>query len=445
MARKKNSTEVTEPKPDDVGADSIPSTDVTGDDTTAPGADDVIEVDASGGATLPEPKVPEAETVEEDAPTGDADVSPDVGTVSDAPTADAEGGRTKDTEALENHGTAAGATKETPDRYPFKASMAPVARTMPQVIEKRGPGFLPLVLGGLLAGAIGFAAATFVAPPTAPAAVDMSRVDDLEARLAAMDATSDDTVDVSNLAAAQAELSTRIDALEQALPPATPADGTAEASTEVAADTEATDALRADLAALQAQVDGLPVPDAGLTDRLAAFETRLATLEQETIVVENTAEDLAREAARNQLVLAMDSGLPFDEPLDVLGGDVPEALTAMAGTGVATPSELATEFAPLAREALAEARRVEPVDGNPVTAFLRRQTGARSLEPREGTDADAVLSRMEAAVRAGDVEAALNEAALLPDEARTVLADWLARAEARVAARSALQEYPETE
>ncbi|MGB3556503.1 MAG: hypothetical protein WBA25_17880, partial [Jannaschia sp.] len=63
------------------------------------------------------------------------------------------------------------------------------------------------------------------------------------------------------------------------------------------------------------------------------------------------------------------------------------------------------------------------------------------LEPRDGDDADAVLSRAEAAIRAGDVATALTEVEALPDDARAELSDWIARAETRRAAQAALQDY----
>jgi len=66
------------------------------------------------------------------------------------------------------------------------------------------------------------------------------------------------------------------------------------------------------------------------------------------------------------------------------------------------------------------------------------QTGVRSLEPREGNDPDAVLSRAEAAVRAGDLGAALDEITALPDPGQAALADWAATAQTRADALGAM-------
>ena len=48
-------------------------------------------------------------------------------------------------------------------------------------------------------------------------------------------------------------------------------------------------------------------------------------------------------------------------------------------------------------------------------AFLQNQLGGRSVVPREGDDPDAVLSRVGAAVEAGDLSTALTEIESLPE------------------------------
>ena len=72
--------------------------------------------------------------------------------------------------------------------------------------------------------------------------------------------------------------------------------------------------------------------------------------------------------------------------------------------------------------------------------FARSLLGARSIEPREGDSADAVLSRAEAALRDGDLQTALTEIEALPPEARAVMDEWVARARIRLDAQAALQD-----
>jgi hypothetical protein len=71
---------------------------------------------------------------------------------------------------------------------------------------------------------------------------------------------------------------------------------------------------------------------------------------------------------------------------------------------------------------------------------LKRQTNARSLAPKEGDDVDAVLSRAEAKLLEGDLEAAVSELSALPEEASAVMAPWMAQATTRMDALSALSE-----
>jgi len=59
------------------------------------------------------------------------------------------------------------------------------------------------------------------------------------------------------------------------------------------------------------------------------------------------------------------------------------------------------------------------------------------VAPREGDDADAILSRAEAAVRSGDLDAALSELSGLPDVAKSALSEWQSRAQTRLEAKTA--------
>ena len=76
--------------------------------------------------------------------------------------------------------------------------------------------------------------------------------------------------------------------------------------------------------------------------------------------------------------------------------------------------------------------------GERFTAFLRAQVGARSLEAREGDDPDAVLSRAEAALRAGQIETVLAELASLPAEGQAAMKPWIDQAAARQTALDAI-------
>jgi hypothetical protein len=117
-------------------------------------------------------------------------------------------------------------------------------------------------------------------------------------------------------------------------------------------------------------------------------------------------------------------------------------LAANAATGLAPKADLTEDFDVLARDALSAARAAGPTEEG-LGGFARSLLQARSLEPREGDDPDAVLSRIAAAVRTGDLKTALTEIEALPPEAAAALSDWSAQAQTRVDAEAALQDYLE--
>ena len=101
---------------------------------------------------------------------------------------------------------------------------------------------------------------------------------------------------------------------------------------------------------------------------------------------------------------------------------------------------LQESFVEAARDALVLSMRETAGDGiwSRLGAFLRSQTGARSLTPRAGTDPDAVLSRAEAALANGDLSAAITELDGLPEEGKARMSEWIALADRRLKALAAL-------
>ena len=60
---------------------------------------------------------------------------------------------------------------------------------------------------------------------------------------------------------------------------------------------------------------------------------------------------------------------------------------------------------------------------------MKKQLGARSVEPKEGTDPDAVLARAEAELAAGNLGAAVNELSSLQELGADELQNWISRAQ----------------
>jgi hypothetical protein len=223
--------------------------------------------------------------------------------------------------------------------------------------------------------------------------------------------------------------------------------GGAASSAAIAAYDRQLQDLRAQIAAQSGQGSDVA---AQIEAVAAEAKAQLAAAAQEAERLKTEAEAAARaattDAALGRIRAALEAGGPFTgsvSDLTASGVEIPADVASFAATGVPTLMDLQRSFPALARDALTAALRAQTPTGwgDRITAFLRTQTGARSLSPREGSDPDAILSRAEARLAEGDLPATLAELGTLPDAAKEVLAPWIAEAEARqkaIAAVSAL-------
>ena len=200
-----------------------------------------------------------------------------------------------------------------------------------------------------------------------------------------------------------------------------------------------------------ASVADLAQQSAALTqvqNQIAEQQTALveltAAFEQKQAETQSVAQQILTRGAVSQLIGTLESGAPFAFAIaglqdfeDLLS----PALVAAAPYGVPTAAVLSRAFPEQSRAALLAARTNDTPQtngGNRVGDFLRNQLGMRSIAPRTGTDPDAVLSRAEAAVQAGQVSDALNELTALPKSAQTAMAGWIEQAKLRQAAQRAV-------
>lgn len=179
--------------------------------------------------------------------------------------------------------------------------------------------------------------------------------------------------------------------------------------------------------------------------QLDAVQQKAAKLQEEAAASTKRAQAVAAVAA---LQTALDKGVTAEESRQALaetGIDTPEALQK----DIPSLDSLQTGFGNASRAAL----RATMTDadssgegGNAFTNFLKAQTGARSVAPREGNDPDAVLSRANAHVESGDIAAALSEIEALPESAlgAPAMAEWLAGAQAYNDAQAALSDLSES-
>lgn len=258
----------------------------------------------------------------------------------------------------------------------------------------------------------------------------LSGLDDLSGRLAKVEA------DLAQIADATNAIEPRLAALEKR-----PVQGGAASSTAIDALSREIEALKGqmtspDTSALTAEIEAAA---ASAAERIAAAEESAARL---AAAAEEAGRTSAALAAVSHVEAALESGAPIHKPLSDLaqaGIAVPAALSDQA-QGVPSLAMLQESFVEAARDALVLSVRETAGEGvwSRLGAFLRSQTGARSLTPRAGTDPDAVLSRAEAAVANADLATAITELDGLPEQGKARMAEWITLAERRIAALAAV-------
>ncbi|WP_293441899.1 hypothetical protein [Planktotalea sp.] len=303
------------------------------------------------------------------------------------------------------------------------------------VVEKKS-GFVPLVLGGVIAAFLGVVSAQYIFPNGLPFGAAVTAKINFERALKQQSGRID------NL---QALLNAQPEAFTGPLEAAVAAVGNLQ--TQIGAVVENVGALETRVAILEEQPNdnsGISQAMANeLVDLRAALDLQKGELAQIIDEAQNTkqnAEDTARQtmarAAVMRILVALESGAPFADALAEVEANtdvtIPEVLAQSATDGLPTVAALGDSYPEAARAALAVVRSEET--GGGVTSFLTRQLEVRSVTPREGDDPDAILSRVGAAIDAGRISDALVEANTLPDGAKAPLADWMQQANLRLSA-----------
>ena len=366
---------------------------------------------------------------------------------------------------------------------PVMTEAAPVAP-----VETKRASALPLVIGGLAAGGIGYLSSTYLNP--APAPVDTTaiaesvadtgtRLEALSTELSELKAAPVAAPDLSGIENQIAGITTQLEDLDTDIAmvreeitgvTATIDDVTATIDEktnalserltvlETSDGDEGAAATQEELAAFRAELDRMTSNaqarmaeaeakaaevqeaaaakaaevEAAAAEKAAAAEAAAAEAEKLAAEAEAVAQ---RQAAIVDLKAALESGAAYADILPNIG-DVPEVLAAHADEGIPTLVSMQQSFPDAARSALsvAETAPQDASTGQKLTAFLRQQTNARSLKPVEGSGTDAVLSRAEAMLKQGDLPAALSELDGLSDASKEAMQDWLDQATTRISA-----------
>lgn len=323
------------------------------------------------------------------------------------------------------------------------ASSAPKPQSTPTPApQRRRSIFLPLVLGGLVAGGLGYIAGENDLLPLSDRESTLeARLSDQEAAIEALQNVETPTPEAPDLSAIEGSLeslrsdlsalSERLSELESR-PRSTPTEGgESPLPSDLAADLEQ---MRQAVEAQSAEV--------------SAQQQEIADLIANARDAEAATAEAAREAAAREALAgiraALGSGSAFAVEIAALEeaglSDLPEGILAPADGGAVTLSSLQTRFPEVAREALSAARAEALAEEEAgIGAFLRRQLGARSVTPREGSSPDAILSRAEDLLRNGALSEALSELEALPESAREAMAGWLSEARTLADARAAAE------
>ena len=197
---------------------------------------------------------------------------------------------------------------------------------------------------------------------------------------------------------------------------------------------------------VQQVADSVAQTQAQLRQASEAATAELARVRAEAAALQDASAEAARRARTAAAAATLSSALTTGQPGATGGRDA--AVAQLEQAGVAVPQALTAEIVPLdqlqasfadaARAGLGASLGAGDTGGSALGNFLRAQTGARSIEPREGGDPDAILSRADAAVARGDIAAALAEIDVLPEPGRAAMKGWTDQARAWQAASGAV-------
>jgi hypothetical protein len=184
-----------------------------------------------------------------------------------------------------------------------------------------------------------------------------------------------------------------------------------------------------------------------ITQRVTALEDAVKTLTADAARAQSSADDRAARAAvaGAALAAAVERGAPFRAELasvTALGADenATAALTPFADKGLPSAAVLGRELIQLL-PALRQASADAPKDGSLLARFevnaqkLVRIT--RTDSAATGNEPSAIIARIDADAREGDVAGALADIPRLPPQTRALADDWTKKAEARETAVAA--------
>jgi hypothetical protein len=184
---------------------------------------------------------------------------------------------------------------------------------------------------------------------------------------------------------------------------------------------------------------------------VAPLATRLTSLEREVDKLvklqaerQGDAKAAALAIAFTNLKRALADGRPYARELAAVESLAPRkttlnVLTANKDTGIPTAAALIHQFGDVSKRALE--KHYQGSSSSFIGQMLKRAQSAIQITPsgREGNSPEAVIGRMDQALRRGDLAGAVAEASALNGAALAEMKPWLDAAQARLAADEALK------
>lgn len=266
----------------------------------------------------------------------------------------------------------------------------------------------------------------------------------IEQRIAALEkARSSAPVATAGPASAPPDLEKRLAALEAAAAPKTGERAATESRIEPTPAAPATPPvdlkpLEARIAAVEQRLQPLQSSVAGSSE---AAKAATAKVDEEAVRTRATAQAIAAQSLQQ----ALERGAPLKSEIDALSrlgvaSDRLAPLNAFANIGAPSAKTLATSFATL------ESKLTEPDKPAADTGLVDRlsQAAQRLVRVRPageatGSSPEELVARIETALAAGNVAAAVTAWDLFPASAKAASADWAAQAKARLAADTAVR------
>ena len=320
-----------------------------------------------------------------------------------------------------------------------------------------------MLMGGIFSGAIGFGAAYYLF--TSTIMTDMVTKKGILIELDKSIKSNADSISLNakanreqdtNIQSVLAKLEANVVQYETLTDGLLSLTNSIEAIDALKARVESIEMLTSDMGQLVAKLEKRPVAANLSSEVIAAYNSEVNKLiqtiasqrkEMETLLGEATAEkaQASKMARRTQVNLtfnaiqtAFNKGESFVTELNefakLTNAQIPADLQKIAIEGVWRLEKLTDTFPEVARAAIAADRSGESYDGTmqSLLGFLKSQVQARSMTPKEGTDADSVLSRAEAALRNGKLDKAIEELQALQPPAKEAMAEWQAEAKQRL-------------